>query len=234
MGDGRGPPGDGAVSLACLVTGTDTEVGKTFVASLIVRGLLAQGVDAACVKPVETGCRREGNLLVPTDGSIYHEIVRHRGVPLDEVCPWRFGEPVSPNIAVRESGAPLHAEDLVSFVTRWKEKVSALFVEGAGGLLVEAVDGFTFADLARECKLSVLVVAPDRLGVLNHVALTVAFLRAASLPLKGIVLNDVSGCETAASRRNYSELKRKYGSLLLGRVPFGAQKAPSEILEEFL
>jgi dethiobiotin synthetase len=109
-----------------------------------------------------------------------------------------------------------------------------VLVEGAGGISVEIVEGYSFADLARESSLAVLVVAGNRLGVLNHVRLTIRYLESEGLSLFGVVLNDIPGGATPASETNEDEVRRIAGERYLGRISRGAAVLPGEIFSRLL
>ncbi len=219
---------------AYLVTATDTEVGKTYFASLLLSGLRERGFRAFGFKPVETGCREERGRLIPSDGSVYHSFASGEGFSIEDVCPYRFRRPVSPNVAARESGSPPDVMEILNRIERWKQISDVLLVEGAGGILVEIVDGYTFADLAKEASFPVILVAPNRLGVLNHVALNVRFMELSGIELAGIVLNDVAYEASPASERNPGELRRLYGDLFLGHIAHGQKYLPPEMVDRVL
>jgi dethiobiotin synthetase len=107
-------------------------------------------------------------------------------------------------------------------------------VEGAGGVTVEIREGYSFADLARDASLPVLVVAENRLGVLNHLRLTAHYLRSEGLTLNGVVLNDRTPEPSPARDRNGGEVERIAGDRYLGRVPHGASTLPDGVLDRFL
>ena len=151
-----------------FVTGTDTDVGKTWVSAAIV----ASQPDRVALKPVASG-------VLGTDQDDAPRIGSPRS-------PWSYPAPVSPHRAAPHE-IPLDA------VLAWIRERSAprMLVEGAGGWRVPMSWSAGFADLARELGFPVLVVAADRLGALNHTLLTVEAIRADGLPVCGVVLNDL-------------------------------------------
>lgn len=212
-----------------LVTGTDTEVGKTRFTLLLIESLRRRGENPFAIKPFETGC---GEGMVPPDADAYLSALKagDPGLSLEDICYYRYREPVSPNIAARLSGrSPDMGVVKKRILNRLKER-GLVFVEGAGGIMVEAVDGVTFLDMAVELSMKVIIVAPNRLGVLNQVALTLSALKIGGANLAGITLNDLSPPLGAAPAYNYQELSRKYGDKILGRVPFGATCLPDDII----
>jgi dethiobiotin synthetase len=113
------------------------------------------------------------------------------------------------------------------------EKSDAVLMEGAGGISVEIGDGRSYADLARDLSLPVLVVAGNRLGALNHARLTLRYLRSEGLSLFGVVLNDASAAVSPSSESNEEEIRRIAGNGYIGRVPFGASALPEELFSIF-
>lgn len=213
---------------AFLLTGTDTGAGKTRVACLIGRRLAAEGVAVSLLKPVESGCLPgpDGRPF-PADAAALRDAVAP-GIPLSAVCPFPFSAPLSPHLAARLEGVTIDLGRLRKTVLDAAGASDVLLVEGAGGIAVEICEGYAFADLARELSLPVLVVAENRLGVLNHLRLTIRYLRSEGLILAGVFLNDRTGDPFPAREANVAEVRRIAGERYLGRIPFGAESLPEE------
>lgn len=173
-----------------FITGTDTGVGKTLVGTTLTRMLAAAGLDAQPRKPVETGCRIENGELIPADGLAYFHAAT-RAVTLSIITPYRFGPAVSAERAARLSGNPLNVQ-LIATASRWGSRTdSFLIVEGAGGFYSPLCSDGSCADLARELRLPVLLVAADRLGCLNHILLTLDAIKKYKLTAAAIILNQI-------------------------------------------
>ena len=171
-----------------FITGTDTGVGKTYIAAGIAATLRNRMVDVGVMKPVETGCRmREGN-LVPSD---VMRLLRASAVSdtLDLVNPYRFAKPLAPYVAARLEDKTIS----ISRVMRTFEVLSSrhefMIVEGAGGIMVPLTRRETYLDLAQNMGLPALIVARPGLGTINHTLLTIAALRAKKVPIAGVVIN---------------------------------------------
>lgn len=170
-----------------FITGTDTGVGKTYVAAGIaaeLRNMLNVGV----MKPVETGCRmRKGN-LVPRDAFhlIKSSTVRDE---LDLVNPYRFSKPLAPYVAAGLEGKKIGITKIMKAFRVLSRRHDFMIVEGAGGIMVPLTKENTFLDLAQAMRLPVLIVARPGLGTINHTLLTIAALRARRIPIAGIVIN---------------------------------------------
>lgn len=177
-----------------MVTGTGTEVGKTVVTAALAALAAARGPRGAgsasavaVVKPAQTG-------IPPGAPGDLAEVARLAGVAdLHEYA--RYPDPLSPAAAARVSGLPpLALDEAAARIRRLAEDRDLVLVEGAGGLLVRYdEDGATLADLARELRAPLVVVADPALGTLNHTALTLEAMAARGLDLAGIVLGSWPG-----------------------------------------
>lgn len=198
-----------------VVTGTDTEVGKTVVTAAVAALGLARGLRVAVVKPVQTG-------LEPGEAGDLDEVRRLSGVEdLHEF--FRFPEPLAPGTAARRSGnGSLRVADMAASVAGLADlpERDLVLVEGAGGLLVELdTIGGTLADLAARLGAPMLVVARAGLGTLNAAALTTEAIRARGLDCLGIVVGAWPEAPDLAARCNLEDLPRYTGAPLLGRLP---------------
>jgi dethiobiotin synthetase len=185
------------------VTGTDTGVGKTVVGAALLTLLRGRGLRVGAMKPVETG-------VAPGDPESDAARLRAAAGSVDapeEVCPIVLPDPLAPWIAARRAGRAVDLELLDRAFGRLCAGRDAVLVEGAGGLLVPLTPELAFDGLFRRWALEVVVVAGNRLGVINHTLLTVRAARAAGLRVRGVVLNALSpdSCG-AAEQTNRSAL----------------------------
>ncbi len=218
---------------AVLVTGTDTGVGKTYVSCLLGKRLREAGVGVRPLKPVESGCLPgPDGRPHPADAAALRDAVAP-SIPLSDVCLYALPGPLSPHLAAAAAGIAIDPERVRRSVADAASASELLLVEGAGGIAVEIRAGYSFADLARDLSLPVLVVAGNRLGVLNHLTLTVRHLGAEDLRLLGVVLSDTSPDPFPAREPNEAEARRIAGDRWLGRVPFGAAAVPDGIFSRF-
>lgn len=173
-----------------FITGTDTGVGKTYVASLIARQLAAEGRRVGVYKPTASGCRRQGTEVISDDALLLWESAGRPGL-LEHVCPQRFLAPLAPPVAARAEGRQVDPHRLRSGLRYWLERSEIVLVEGAGGLFSPVSDSDLVADLAADFGFPLLVVSRNVLGTINHTLLTVAAARSYRRPLHpaGVVLN---------------------------------------------
>ncbi|MEO0530042.1 MAG: dethiobiotin synthase [Planctomycetota bacterium] len=209
-----------------FITGTGTEVGKTHVAALIAKQLVAEGVQVGVYKPVASGCRREGDELLADDAVALWEAAG-RPLSLEAVCPQRFLAPLAPPRAAAEEGAKVDAQLLRDGVEAWRGECDFLIVEGAGGLMSPLSDDDYNADLAIDLGLPMIVVAANRLGVINDTLQTVitasvidSMRVGQELRVAGVVLNDVSAEGDHSRVSNAAEIASRVGPPLLACVPF--------------
>jgi dethiobiotin synthetase len=193
------------VTTALGVTGTDTGVGKTVVAAALAAALVRRGLRVGVLKPVETGVA-EGD--EPPDARMLWTAAGD-GDALADVCPVVLSEPLAPQVAAERAGRPITLAALDAAFARATAGRDVTIVEGAGGLLVPIADGVAYDTLFRRWRLAVIVVAANRLGALNHTALTVRAASAAGLRVEAVVLNTVTaGPPGLAERTNETALRR--------------------------
>jgi dethiobiotin synthetase len=174
-----------------FITGTDTEVGKTYVTALIARALRDAGHRVGVYKPAASGCERKGRTLVSAAAVALWEAAGKPG-SLDEVCPQRFVAPIAPHLAARAEGKELDARLLRKGIEPWLARSEIVLVEGAGGLMSPMGDQEYVADLASDFGFPLVVVAPNVLGTINHTLQTLitASTFRDGLVVAGIVLNN--------------------------------------------
>jgi len=165
-----------------LITGTDTGVGKTVVACGLGRLLARDGVSVVAVKPVESGCGE-----VPGGGEDGVLLAEATGQDAPQTALVRLRTPVAPPVAAEREGVELDMNAWCKEILALAKATDVLLVEGAGGLLSPLTWEASALDLATSLETSVIVVAPDRLGSLNHTLLTIEVLESADVPLLGVV-----------------------------------------------
>ena len=176
-----------------LITGTDTGVGKTFITYNLAYALKEKGVKVGCFKPVETYVRD-----IPEDGNLLAKATDQK---VDEVVPVKFRLPLSPYAATMEEGKSFSLDDLRDKFEKLKRKYEVVLVEGAGGIAVPIGRNYTYADLARDWDLEVIIVGRAGLGTLNHTYLSYFYAREMGLKIRAIVLNGFGG-EDVSERTN--------------------------------
>lgn len=197
---------------AIFVTGTDTNVGKTYVACALALALRRAGRRVAVAKPVETGVADQ-----PNDALRLKEAAGDES-SLDDVCPLRFRAPLAPTAAARLERRSIDVDALTAWIETRRRGADVLIVEGAGGLLVPLSGTVTFADLAVRCGLPVLIVAANRLGTVNHTALTARVAMAAHLDVRGFVLSRPTAVVDQSQIGNAYEIQALTGLRCRGQL----------------
>lgn len=206
------------MSRPIFVTGTDTDVGKTFVATALLRLARSRRLRCVAVKPVAAGCAwRDGELV--NDDALALLTASESGQRYRAVNPVALEPAIAPHIAAAEVGATLRVADLAA---RCRETLAAehdfALIEGAGGWLVPLGDGATLAELCAALAARPLLVVGMRLGCLNHALLTAAAIAAAGLKLAGWVANS-PGPPMPRLEANVATLRARLDAPCLGVVP---------------
>jgi dethiobiotin synthetase len=212
-----------------FITGTDTGVGKTFVAASLAAFLRQRGCRVGVMKPVETGCPEENGTLIPQDALRLKE-ASGSTEPMEKICPYRFAEPLAPSIAAERAGQKIDVDHLLATYGEIASDYDVTLVEGAGGLMAPLLPSYTYAEFARVLKLPLVVVAVNKLGVINHLLLTVEHASCKGLLILGYVLNRISGEGSLAAETNREVLSGLTGVPCLGELPFSEAAATQKFL----
>lgn len=199
-----------------FITGTDTGVGKTFVAELIVEGLKAAGIAAVGMKPVASGCRNTAAGVRSDDAERLLD-AGCAAIPYEIANPFAFVEPVAPHIAAQIGARPID----IGIIDSCYQKISRIgrvVVEGVGGWRVPIGPDRTMADVAAVLRLPVVLVVGIRLGCINHALLTVEAIAADGLKLAGWVANTVEG-DMARHAETIAAIGERLGAPPLITIP---------------
>lgn len=171
------------------VTGTDTGVGKTVVASAVLALLRKRGFRVAAMKPVETGAERGD----PESDAV--RLGRAAGARLtpEDICPVMLADRLAPMAAAARAGIEIDLAAIDHAFERLSAGRDAVVIESDGGLLAPISARTAFDDLFRHWRLDALIVAANRLGAINHTMLTVEAARSAGLRVRAVVLNAMHG-----------------------------------------
>lgn len=198
-----------------FITGTDTDVGKTYVTALLARQLKAAGYEVSTRKPIASGCAH---------GCVDAEaLAQATDEDSNVVCPYRFAPAISPERAMRQAGQTITLTDCTKVCSN-----SAYFtlVEGAGGWLSPLCSDGDNADLAQLLALPVLLVASNRLGCINQTRLTLQAIEQRGLDCIGVVLNDT---QHHADAENLIDLQTRV-NVPIFRLEFQASQLPKPLL----
>ena len=210
----------GNIAKGFFITGTDTGVGKTVVTAAIIKAIGLLGLRACGMKPIETGCIKEGDVLVPLDGMFLKTIARMEE-NVKHISPYCFESPLAPMAASEVEGVSIDFEKIKRAYTDLKKNYDAVVVEGIGGLLVPIRRDYFVLDLARDFGLPMVVVSRPGLGTLNHTLLTVHYAIKEGLDVAGIIINYSQPPEgTLAENTNPEVIKQISPAPLIGIFPY--------------
>lgn len=196
-----------------FIAGVDTEVGKTYVGAVLAREFFSQGIRTGVYKPVASGCRRGPQGRLVSDDAVTLWEAAGRPAPIERVCPLRFEAPVAPPTAARALGQSIELDSLLAGARWWQKRCDLLLVEGAGGLLSPLGSDFDNRDFAHALGMPVVLVAANRLGVINAVRLTVEALlahRPRPLEIHSIVISETQPASSSSDisrATNFADLE---------------------------
>jgi dethiobiotin synthetase len=210
---------------AWFVTGTDTEIGKTFTTCALLHHARARGLSALGMKPIAAGAEQHDGEWINEDAAR----LRAAGSfdpGLQSLNPYCFRSPVAPHIAAAEEGVRIEPALIVAAFERLRERANVVLVEGVGGFRVPLSDDYDTADLAVTLGLPVLLVVGMRLGCINHALLSAEAITARGLHFAGWVANR-SDPHMLRFDENVAALTARLSAPLLGIVPHIADGDPA-------
>ena len=206
--------------IAYFITGTDTDVGKTYIASALVRYFVQQGQTAVGMKPIAAGCEKINGALHNADVSALLA-ASNLAARLEDVNPYAFEPAIAPHIAAEQAGVTVSLSKIKHAFDALQSQADAVIVEGAGGFRVPINREHTMADLAVQLNLPVIMVVGVRLGCINHALMTAGSIRAAGLDLVGWVANRIEP-DMPALEENVQTLKAMIKAPCIADVNWGA------------
>ncbi|WP_047532751.1 dethiobiotin synthase [Methylotenera sp. N17] len=175
---------------AFFITGTDTGIGKTFVACQLIRQYVAQGYRVVGMKPIAAGCDLVDGQWVNEDVKLLMQ-ASNVDAPLHWVNPYCFKAPIAPHIAAQQENIAIQLEVILQAYQALTALADIVVVEGAGGLLVPLHAELTIAELAAALNIPIIFVVGMRLGCINHALLSLEVMQARHLPIQGWVANPI-------------------------------------------
>ncbi|WP_102817945.1 dethiobiotin synthase [Burkholderia ubonensis] len=214
--------------LSLFVTGTDTEIGKTFVSAALLHGFARLGLRAAAMKPVAAGAYEQDGVWRNEDADQL-DAAANVVLPPELRTPFLLKTPAAPHLAAAQEGVTLDLDTIVACHREALTRADVVVVEGAGGFRVPLTGRRDMADLAVALGAPVVLVVGVRLGCISHALLTADAIRQRGLTLAGWVANHVDPAmsfqdENVATLRDW--LAREHGAPLIGRIPHLAPAAP--------
>ncbi len=201
-----------------FITGTDTEVGKTFFSCALIRALQNASIDVMAFKPVAAGAEFIDGQFKNDDALALIDALDVE-VDYQQLNPIVLEKPIAPHIAAAENGVDLSVQNLQKLIPLADFEQQVLVVEGAGGWLVPLNSKETLADYAIAENLSVILVVGLKLGCINHALLTKRAIESAGLNLAGWVANHIDPA-MLEQRQNIEFLSRALDCPLIAELPY--------------
>ncbi len=210
---------------AWFITGTDTEIGKTYTTCALLHVARAQGLTALGMKPVAAGTEVVGGERLNEDVAALRAASSFDpGLAL--LNPWCLTSPIAPHIAAAEEGVRIAPAPIVDALGALRQRADVVLVEGVGGFRVPLADDYDSADLAAELALPVILVVGLRLGCINHALLTVEAIDRRGLGLAGWIGNHIDP-QMLRAAQNIDSLRERIPAPLLGVLPWRERADPA-------
>ncbi|MGB2115781.1 MAG: dethiobiotin synthase [Porticoccaceae bacterium] len=211
-----------------FITGTDTDVGKTEVASGFLEAANQKGLRTGAIKPVAAGCDDHGD-GPQNDDAIKLQALASVELSYQQVNPVALDLPMAPHIAAQEQGKALSANRLTGFCRGVSMlPMDFLVIEGAGGWRVPINNRETMADIPKQLNAEVILVVGIRLGCINHALLTAQAIRLDGLKIAGWVAN-ILDPKMLRIDENIDTLKQMLIEPCLGIIPRLSEVSPQQV-----
>jgi len=174
-----------------FVIGTDTNVGKTYVASRLVQHFAQSGLKAIGMKPIASGCELSAQGELQNEDVITLSNASNVAAPKNLINPYHFAPAIAPHIAAEQAAIVISLDAIVHAYQQLTTLAEVVIVEGAGGFFVPLNQTQMLADLAVQLNIPIILVVGIRLGCINHALLTVEAIKARGLTLAGWVANEI-------------------------------------------
>lgn len=179
---------------ALFITGTGTDIGKTYVTGLIVKKLRDAGLNAGYYKTALSGAEPDANGTLQPGDAIYVNRVANIGEKTENLVSYVYKEAVSPHLAAKINDQPIDFVKVTADFKRALAKYDYLTMEGSGGIICplrwDNQQHVILDDLVKKLDLGVLIIADAGLGTINAAVLTIEHLKSRNIPIKGIIFNN--------------------------------------------
>lgn len=175
-----------------FITGTGTDIGKTYVTGLIVKKLNENGKKVAYYKGAMSGneINNEGNIVA--GDAVFVKSISGIEQPIEEMCPYIYKNPVSPHLASRMEKNPIEMEVVINEFYNVSNKYDYVTIEGSGGIICPLrfdEHKIQLEDFIKNCNFNCLIIADAGLGTINSVVLTVEYMKSHNIEVSGIIFN---------------------------------------------
>lgn len=180
------------MSKGIFITGTGTDIGKTYVTALIVKALKEAKLNPCYYKAALSGARRENDKLIPEDAE-YVKKIAGLTEPLEKLVSYTYETAVSPHLAAKLEHLPASLNKIEADYKDLEARYGYMVVEGSGGIICplryDNEQSFLLEDVIKRLELDVIVIADAGLGTINSTYLTLHYLKAKGIRVQGVILN---------------------------------------------
>jgi dethiobiotin synthetase len=218
------------VTRSFFVTGSGTDVGKTYATAAMIRGLRARGLRVDAIKPVLSGFDAERPNESDT-ATLAQAIGRELSPELIQlITPWRYSAALSPDMAAAREGKTIPVDDVIAYArgTAAASAADVLFVEGAGGVIVPLDSRRTIRDLIAELRWPAILVGGTYLGTISHTLTALEALRK-SVGVACIVLSE-SASNPVPPEETQAAIERFCGPIPVYSLARGGE-APQRLID---
>ena len=185
-----------------FITGTDTDIGKTFVSLGLCKSLKEKNINVGYFKPLQSGAYLENDILKAPD---IEELKKYISIPMG--YSYLLKGEVSPYLASKLAKIKIDINKIKTDIEEFSKTQDITIIEGAGGLYCPCAENKTFADLIKELNIPVIIVTTPTLGRLNHILMTLECAKIKGIEIKGIIINKMPKKPNLSEKHFIEELK---------------------------
>jgi len=200
-----------------FITGTDTDVGKTYITAGLAVVIRKMGIDVGVMKPFAAGTAQKKGYK--SEDIVIISKAAQACDPEKLVNPQFFPIPASPYTAWKNLKIKPKISTILTSFKKLSKLHDVLLVEGMGGIMTPILKNYFVTDLIKDMKIPTVIVTRSRIGTVNHTIMTVKMCEKYKIPVKGIIINDFDsdGYKTKELTRDFKNLT---GVPILGSIPF--------------
>lgn len=183
------------MSKSIFITGTGTDIGKTYVSALIMKQMIKENMNACYFKPVLSGAEKKDGRIYAGDIEYVKEISGLKEES-SNMGSFIYEYSASPHLSAKIENKPFNMEKVVNDYNKLSEKYEYILIEGAGGIICPFTDDFTpvyTKDIIKKLNTSSILVTNTTLGAINNAMLSIYYMRDNQIDIKGIIFNNYKG-----------------------------------------
>ena len=211
-----------------FITGTDTDIGKTFVCIGLCLSLEAKGLKVGYYKPFQSGAYEKNGVLIALD---VEEFKKYPNIKTK--YSYLFKGDVSPHLASLLNNLEVDIEKIKNDLQELSLECDFVVIEGAGGLSCPACSKKLYSDIIKELNQEIIIVTTPDLGRINHTLMTIDCAKSNGIKIKGLVINKMPDNKTLSQENFIAELKCFTDCEILGIIPKMNNVGKDEIIKEF-